>query len=97
MIKGGITGMMKIAHLAEAYGMNCEIHDGYNAMNNVANLNVAMAIDNCDWFEILAFNRSGEHGLEHRATASRSRSSSTPTAISPRRAAPGSGSESTGT
>ena len=65
VIKGGITGMMKIAHLAEAYGMNCEIHDGYNAMNNVANLNVAMAIDNCDWFEILAFNRSGEHGLEH--------------------------------
>ncbi len=34
-------------------------------MNNLANLNVAMAIDNCDWFEVLAFNRSGEHGLEH--------------------------------
>jgi len=65
VIKGGITGLMKIAHLAEAYGMNCEIHDGYNAMNNVANLNVAMAIDNCDWFEVLAFNRSGDHSLEH--------------------------------
>ena len=45
--------------------MNCEIHDGYNALGNVANLHVMMAIDNCDWFEVLAFNRSGEHGLEH--------------------------------
>jgi L-alanine-DL-glutamate epimerase-like enolase superfamily enzyme len=65
VIKGGITGLMKIAHLAEAFGLACEIHDGYNAMNNVANLNVAMAIDNCDWFEVLPFNRTGDHTLEH--------------------------------
>ena len=31
VIKGGITGMMKIAHLAEAFQMNCEVHAGYNA------------------------------------------------------------------
>ena len=36
VIKGGITGMMKIAHLAEAFHMNCELHDAYNALNNVA-------------------------------------------------------------
>jgi L-alanine-DL-glutamate epimerase-like enolase superfamily enzyme len=65
VIKGGITGMMKIAHLAEAFRMNCEVHDGYNAMNNVANLHVIMAIDNCEWFEVIAFNRSGDHDLEH--------------------------------
>jgi L-alanine-DL-glutamate epimerase-like enolase superfamily enzyme len=65
VIKGGITGLMKIAHLAEAFNMNCEIHDGYNAMNNIACLQVMMAIDNCDWFEVLAFNRSGDHSLEH--------------------------------
>ncbi len=65
VIKGGITGLMKIAHLAEAFGMNCEIHDAYNALNNVADLHVMMAIDNCDWFEVLAFNRAGEHSLEH--------------------------------
>ena len=47
MIKGGITGMTKIAHLAEAHGMNCELHDAYNAMGNVATLHVAMAIPNC--------------------------------------------------
>ena len=65
VIKGGITGLMKIAHLAEAFGMNCEVHDAYNAMNNVASLHVIMAISNCDWFEVLAFNRSGDHSLEH--------------------------------
>ncbi len=65
VIKGGITGLMKIAHLAEAFGMNCEVHDAYNAMNNVASLHVMMAIDNCDWFEVLAFNKSGEHSLDH--------------------------------
>ncbi len=65
VIKGGITGMMKIAHLAEAHGMNCELHDAYNAMNNVATLHVAMAIGNCEWFEVITFNAAGVHELEH--------------------------------
>jgi len=65
VIKGGITGLMKIAHLAEAFGMNCEVHDSYNALNNVAGLHVTMAIDNCDWFEVLAFNWSGDNTLGH--------------------------------
>ncbi|HEY1777746.1 MAG TPA: enolase C-terminal domain-like protein [Solirubrobacteraceae bacterium] len=64
-IKGGITGMMKIAHLAEAFHMNCEVHFGYSALNNVANLHVIMAIPNCEWFEVLAFTRAGDHDLEH--------------------------------
>ena len=59
VIKGGITGLMKIAHLGEAFNLPCEIHDGYNAMNNVANLHVAMAIDNCDWFEVLPVQPDG--------------------------------------
>jgi L-alanine-DL-glutamate epimerase-like enolase superfamily enzyme len=65
VIKGGITGLMKIAHLAEAFGMNCEVHDNYNPLNNVAALHVMMAIDNCDWLEVLAFNRAGDHSLAH--------------------------------
>jgi len=24
-----------------------------------------MAIDNCDWYEVLAFNRAGDHSLAH--------------------------------
>jgi L-alanine-DL-glutamate epimerase-like enolase superfamily enzyme len=65
VIKGGITGMMKIAHLAEAFHMNCEVHDAYNALNNVAGQHVIMAITNCNWYEIIAFNRAGDHDLEH--------------------------------
>jgi L-alanine-DL-glutamate epimerase-like enolase superfamily enzyme len=65
VLKGGITGMMKIAHLAEAFNLPCEVHDAYNAMNNVATAHICMAIPNCDWFEVLAFNRAGSHTLEH--------------------------------
>jgi L-alanine-DL-glutamate epimerase-like enolase superfamily enzyme len=57
--------MMKIAHLAEAYRMNCEVHFAYNALNNVASLHVIMAIPNCDWFEVIGFNPAGRYGLEH--------------------------------
>ena len=65
VIKGGITGMMKIAHLAEAYRMNCEVHTAYNALSNVATVHVTMAIPNCDWFEVLAFNPADHYELEH--------------------------------
>jgi L-alanine-DL-glutamate epimerase-like enolase superfamily enzyme len=65
VIKGGITGMMKIAHLAEAFNLPCEVHDAYNAMSNVASAHVIMAIPNCSWFEVLAFNKAGSHTLEH--------------------------------
>jgi L-alanine-DL-glutamate epimerase-like enolase superfamily enzyme len=65
VIKGGITGLMKIARLAEAFNMKCEVHDAYNAMSNVASVHAIMAMPNCDWFEALAFNRAGNHSLEH--------------------------------
>src|SRR4029078_12071510 len=56
VIKGVITGMMKIAHLAEAFAMNCEVHSGYNASGNLANLHVTAAISHCDWFEGITFH-----------------------------------------
>ncbi len=65
VIKGGITGLMKIAHLAEAFDMQCEVHDSYNSLSNVAGLHVIMAIYNCEWFEVIAFNKAGDHDLEH--------------------------------
>ncbi|AEF23792.1 MULTISPECIES: mandelate racemase family protein [Pseudomonas] len=43
---GGIAPCLKVAHLAEAYGMHCEIHG-----NGAANLAVVGAIKNCDWYE----------------------------------------------
>lgn len=63
VIKGGITGMMKIAHLAEAFGLNCELHDAYTATNQVAGLNVAMAISNCEYYEVLVPNDPGTYGF----------------------------------
>lgn len=43
---GGIAPCLKVAHLAESYGMHCEIHG-----NGAANLAVVGAIKNCDWYE----------------------------------------------
>jgi L-alanine-DL-glutamate epimerase-like enolase superfamily enzyme len=52
-IKGGLTAILKTAHLAEAFRMNFEIHHGGNSLNNFANLHVMMAIPNCEYFEVL--------------------------------------------
>lgn len=43
---GGIGPCLKVAHLAESFGMHCEVHG-----NGAANLNVIGAIKNCDWYE----------------------------------------------
>jgi L-alanine-DL-glutamate epimerase-like enolase superfamily enzyme len=51
-VKGGITSMMKICHLAEAFRMKCEVHHGGNSLQNVANLHVIMAVANCEYFEV---------------------------------------------
>jgi len=61
--KGGITNAIKTAHLAEAFGMNYEIHHGMNSINNVANLHVAMAIRNCDYLEVVTPEANNKYGL----------------------------------
>jgi L-alanine-DL-glutamate epimerase-like enolase superfamily enzyme len=43
---GGISPTLKVAHLAEAFGMNCEIHG-----NGAANLTVCAAVKNSRWYE----------------------------------------------
>ncbi|MDR3435917.1 enolase C-terminal domain-like protein [Telmatospirillum sp.] len=50
--KAGVTGTMKIAHLAESFGLNCEIHTTTMAYMDVANLHVSCAIRNCEFFEL---------------------------------------------
>jgi len=62
-VKGGVTTLMKTAHLAEAFHMNYEIHHGGNSLNNVANLHVAMAIRNTDFFEVLLPDAAQKYGL----------------------------------
>lgn len=63
-IKGGITGLMKIAHLAEAHHLPFEVHHGYTAVNNVATLHVIAACDNARWFEVLPLNRADQRSLQ---------------------------------
>ncbi|HSF04788.1 MAG TPA: enolase C-terminal domain-like protein [Methylomirabilota bacterium] len=62
-VKGGITALVKTAHLAEAFHMNFEIHHGGNSLNNVANLHVTMAIRNCEFFEVLLPAGAQKYGL----------------------------------
>ncbi len=62
-VKGGLTGCLKAAHLAEAFSMNYEIHHGGNSLNNVANLHLTMAIRNCEFFEVLLPAAAQKYGL----------------------------------
>ena len=62
-VKGGITAVMKTAHLAEAFHMNYEIHHGGNSLMNVANLHCAMAIKNTEMFEVLLPTELQKYGL----------------------------------
>jgi len=62
-VKGGITPLVKAAHLAEAFHMNFEIHHGGNSLNNVAHLHVTMAIRNCEFFEVLLPAAAQKYGL----------------------------------
>ncbi|HEX5389483.1 MAG TPA: mandelate racemase family protein [Burkholderiaceae bacterium] len=43
---GGISPALKVAHMAEGFGMNCEVHG-----NGAANLAVCAAVRNCRWYE----------------------------------------------
>ncbi|MBA3506699.1 MAG: mandelate racemase [Betaproteobacteria bacterium] len=62
-IKGGLTAVMKTAHLAEGFQMNLEVHHGGNSLNNVANLHAIMAIRNCEYFEVLLPAGAQKYGL----------------------------------
>ena len=63
-VKGGITTLIKTAHLAEAFRMNYEVHHGGNSLNNVANLHVIMAIRNTEFFEVLLPDAMQKYGLD---------------------------------
>ena len=62
-VKGGITALLKTAHLAEAFGMNYEIHHGGNSLNNWANLHVILAIKNTTYFEVLLPSGAQKYGV----------------------------------
>jgi len=51
--KGGITPVMKTAHMAEAFGLQCEIHTAIYHPLELVNLHCCAAIKNCEFFEVL--------------------------------------------
>lgn len=50
---GGVTGVMKTARLAEAFGVNCEVHTSIFHQMEIVNLHCCAAMRNCDFFELL--------------------------------------------
>jgi L-alanine-DL-glutamate epimerase-like enolase superfamily enzyme len=70
-VKGGITTLLKTAHLAEAFRMNFEAHHGGNSLNNVAGLHVIMAIRNTEFFEVLLPDAMQKYGLAEDITVDR--------------------------
>ena len=51
--RGGITGALKVARTAEAFGMTCELHTALYHPLELANLHTALAMSNTGWFELL--------------------------------------------
>lgn len=62
MTCGGITPLIRLANLAEAYHKKREIRHGGNSINNVAKMHVAMAIPNCDYIEVYPASGWAKHG-----------------------------------
>ena len=62
--KGGITGALKMAHLAEAFNMPLEVHHAASPIMNFANLHLCCAIKNCVYFEILVPEERYDFGLK---------------------------------
>jgi L-alanine-DL-glutamate epimerase-like enolase superfamily enzyme len=62
-VKGGMTTMLKTAHLAEAFGMTYEVHHGGNSLNNMAQLHFGCALENTGWFEVLLPHDAHKYGV----------------------------------
>jgi len=62
-VKGGLTPLVKAAHLAEAFQMGFEPHHGGNSLNNFANVNLLMAVRNAAYFEVLLPDGAQKFGI----------------------------------
>jgi L-alanine-DL-glutamate epimerase-like enolase superfamily enzyme len=60
----GIGHTKKIAALAEAFGLNCEIHTNPNPMMDAAALHVALSLPNTDFFEQLVPESTFQFGVD---------------------------------
>ena len=62
-VKGGLTGILKAAVLADAFRMSFEIHHGGNSLNNIAQLHAALSIVNTGLFEVLLPSEAQKYGI----------------------------------
>lgn len=60
---GGITAVIKTAHLAEAFGVPCEVHTAIYHPLELVNLHCCAAIRNCRFFELLLPTEYFDFGL----------------------------------
>lgn len=51
--RGGISGVMRTAHLAEAFGVACELHTTIYHPLELVNLQASLAVTNSEFFEVL--------------------------------------------
>jgi len=63
--KGGITPVMKTAHLAESFGVYCELHTAIYHALEILNLHCCCAISNCEFFELLYPLSYVDFGIEN--------------------------------
>jgi len=61
---GGVTPLKKMSSMAEAFGMNCEIHLNSNPLAQAANLHVMCSISNCDFFEWMVPEWLWDYGVK---------------------------------
>ncbi len=64
--KGGITPVMKTAHLAESFGFQCELHTTIYHPLEIVNLHCCCAISNCEFFELLYPLSYMEFGMKNK-------------------------------
>jgi len=50
---GGITPCKKIADMCNAFGMQCQFHTNWYPTGNVANLQIACGVKNCEHYEMI--------------------------------------------
>lgn len=61
---GGVTAVMKTAHLAEAFGVQCEIHTTIYHPLELVNLHCCAAVKNSEFFELLVPDSHYAFGLK---------------------------------
>jgi L-alanine-DL-glutamate epimerase-like enolase superfamily enzyme len=49
---GGITGGMKVAALAECFGLECAPHNWGDTLDHAVHFHCELAMPNCEWFEM---------------------------------------------